>query len=487
MVEPDLVSTHPGGINGFFNYPSELQPSTTGAPLQGETVRALTFSYDPTAPGMNDNTMWQAINEAIGGTLEIDFVHASEYQQRLATTIAGGDIPDLVSINRDVQGLPEMLEATFADLTEYLSGDAVLDYPNLAALPTESWRSSVVSGKIWGVPIPRLPIPGVPFVRNDLIAGAGLPTEPQNIDEFKVLLEGLVDEQRSTWACGDPTSVLGWILASMGGTDDWIEDGGSFIHGFETEEYEQALADTRELTDAGVFHPDSISATNSQRNDWFTYGTTPMVFGGYAGWSKYPMWGEAVPGFELGTLNLFAYDSSSQPVHPRGNVKLSMTVIGRADPDQIRMRLALVDWLAAPFGSAEHLLTNYGTEGETYTLDGTNPVRNDRGQTMSTVPFSYLGSGPQTIFTPGKDEVTQGQFDYQEAALPVLARDPTLGLYSEAASSKNQQLLTALQDAREGILAGREDVSTWSDAVAQWRADGGDEIRAEYESAFADA
>ena len=50
---------------------------------------------------------------------------------------------------------PELLRAKFADLTEHLSGDAVKEYPFLANLPTESWRTCVFNGGIYGLPVPR--------------------------------------------------------------------------------------------------------------------------------------------------------------------------------------------------------------------------------------------------------------------------------------------------------------------------------------------
>ena len=46
--------------------------------------------------------------------------------------------------SRTVEGLPQFLKAVAADLTPYLSGDAVRDYPNLANLPTSTW-----TGRRW--------------------------------------------------------------------------------------------------------------------------------------------------------------------------------------------------------------------------------------------------------------------------------------------------------------------------------------------------
>ena len=43
----------------------------------------------------------------------------------------------------------------FTNLSEHLSGDAIQEYPNLANIPTLTWKSSVYNGGIYGMPIPR--------------------------------------------------------------------------------------------------------------------------------------------------------------------------------------------------------------------------------------------------------------------------------------------------------------------------------------------
>ena len=57
-----------------------------------------------------------------------------------------------------VNNVPQFLQASCADLTPYLAGDAVKDYPNLAAYPTNSWKPMVFNGAIYAVPNVRAPI-----------------------------------------------------------------------------------------------------------------------------------------------------------------------------------------------------------------------------------------------------------------------------------------------------------------------------------------
>ena len=52
-----------------------------------------------------------------------------------------------------IPDLPSFLEAKVQDLTPFVSGDAIKDYPNLASLPTIGWKGMVYDNKIFAVPI----------------------------------------------------------------------------------------------------------------------------------------------------------------------------------------------------------------------------------------------------------------------------------------------------------------------------------------------
>ncbi|MFD0511294.1 hypothetical protein ACFQ0Q_13590 [Streptomyces aureus] len=82
----------------------------------------------------------------------------ADFRTKMATLFAGDDLPDIINIGggyvlpREAQFVKSRCE----DLTEYLSGDAVKDYPNLAGIPTYAWQGmGRISGRIFGVPVER--------------------------------------------------------------------------------------------------------------------------------------------------------------------------------------------------------------------------------------------------------------------------------------------------------------------------------------------
>jgi putative aldouronate transport system substrate-binding protein len=179
------------------------------------------------------------------------------------------------------------------------------------------------------------------------------------------------------------------------------------------------------------------------------------------------------------------YDGSTKPVHNRGSVMQAMTVIKKSEPARVKELLKALDWLATPFGSTEYLVRNFGVDGETYTLEGTDPIVNSRGQNLRLVPFKYISDGPQVIYDPGQRRIAEARFAYQEKALAMTEPDPTIGLYSETEATKTAQIGKALDDHRNEILIGRKPLDSWAEAVSTWRKSGGDGIREDYQTAFA--
>lgn len=168
----------PGDARGldpaYFNFPKQLVQSVARPPGDGGTVTAITMiPFTPPRP-MDQNAAWQAVNRALNVTLQIDQVPPSDYKAKLNTLIAASDLPDFIYNWNEanplgvIPGLPDFLKSTCADLTPYLSGDGVKEYPNLAHYSTYAWRSALSDGKIYAIPIARAPVDAVMVYRADM-------------------------------------------------------------------------------------------------------------------------------------------------------------------------------------------------------------------------------------------------------------------------------------------------------------------------------
>ena len=95
------------------------------------------------------------------------------------------------------------MESTCADLTAYLSGDAIKAYPNLAAIPAVAWKWCVYNGKILAIPIERQAIYTVVYKSSqvwDKEIGQGV--APKDAADFKKILQTLTHPNEGRWGFG---------------------------------------------------------------------------------------------------------------------------------------------------------------------------------------------------------------------------------------------------------------------------------------------
>src|SRR5262249_5565110 len=128
----------------------------------GEEVNAMMYTTQAPPTPMENNTAWQQVNKELGVTMKLPLIQLADYTTKLNTTIASGNLPNLLSLGagngQAIQNLPEFLSQTCADLTQFVSGDAVKEYPNLANLPSFAWRNAVFNDRIYAVPVVRTSI-----------------------------------------------------------------------------------------------------------------------------------------------------------------------------------------------------------------------------------------------------------------------------------------------------------------------------------------
>src|SRR5213079_3783565 len=97
-----------------------------------------------------------------GFNIKLPLTQLVDYPTKLSTIIAGGALPDLLSLGAGngsgIASLPEFLQSQCTDLTPLVSGDAIKAYPNLAALPPYAWRNAVFNNRVYAVPSVRASI-----------------------------------------------------------------------------------------------------------------------------------------------------------------------------------------------------------------------------------------------------------------------------------------------------------------------------------------
>lgn len=488
-VTPDLPGTEDGIPDTFFAYPANPQSISSEVPGDGSAIRGSVPINKAVPPSMDRNSYWQELNERLGSELALTITPGADFAQRFATSVAGNALGDVFTVDMGFAQLPQFLESQCQDLTEYLAGDAASDYPFLANLPTDSWRGTVFNGGIYGVPITR----GVQssvllYTRADVFADRGVDLQPSTIDELVQAGEELTDVRSGVWAF---TAVPMVLLQQMYGLPNtWgVDEAGAFTHAIELEGYKQALELGRRLVEAELVHPDFADASTADQKTWFGSGSGLIHQDTYSGMGSMYDVGGGADGYEVGLMVTPGEDGQPAPLW-LGNPNNTIAAFKAGDESRIQMLLEVLNWLAAPIGTEEHLFRKYGVEGVHYELDDAgDPVLTPKGDSEAsggTFPIEYLIDGPRPSYYPGRPEVAQDIYDHMEVVIPTGVRNPTVGLYSTTQGTQGGRLTTTITDATNAILLGREPVSSWDDVVADWRSGGGDTIRSEYEQGYAE-
>ena len=493
--QADLPARADGVDAGYFKFPQTLFKSVKEAPGKGEDVTLMTNLIQGAVVALEQNSAWQAVNKDMGLTVRQRLYGSGDYRTGLNTTIAGDDLPDTIynSPQKYIPNLPSFLQAKCADLTPYIGGDAVKDYPNLANIPTPCWAETVTNGAVYAVPVPRAPFLNAFLVRQDLADQAHV-APPTSADEFKKFLMALTNAQQNHFGLAASTGfgLLGGgqspLLMIFGAPNNWrMDQSGKLIKDYETDEYKAAVSFARDLWSAGVYHPDCRTLTGTTLSTALRGGQAAVAshsFGALiAQWS---LLAAENPDARLRVIHPFSADGKTKPIYHTGPSNFGVSFIKKGSPERVQLLLRVLNYIASPFGSQESALLNYGVEGVHFNRNGEGvPVLTDKGKNEVLSTWKYITNNPEVLYDPNRSQqyATDIQAD-EKAMADVGIPDPTLGYYSQTYSSQQALLDQAINDGVSDIVIGRSQLSDLDGLVQAWRSNGGDKARSEYLSAI---
>jgi putative aldouronate transport system substrate-binding protein len=496
-IKPDLPASPDGMVDpAFLNYPANPVKTVQNTPGGGGEISAVTWITTPMPTPMESNPLWQAVNKELGVTLKMNIVAQADYAVTLPTVLAGSDLPDIMYIGPTVviPQLPTFLKSKMADLTPYLSGDAIKEYPNLANLPTIGWKQMVFDNAIYGIPCSNSLFLWAHWVQQDLLDAEGM-SQPRNADEYKRLALHYTRPDQGLYGLGVENNQgmgmnNGWITGIFGTPNMWSLDKSSGkLTGFvETDQFRAAVSYARDLWAAGAFDPDSlqynlVSARNQFAARRFMFRMDAWTVASDLFWSNAA---RRDPPGNPRVMAAFPAADGGKPTYWSTNGLLGYSVIKQASPDRIKEILRVMNWLAAPLGSQEYLLKTYGIKDQHWTPDANgNPILNDRGKADATVPFHYLTRGPAAFYWPQTPQNTPIMHETQNAIRPYISLDPTIGYYSPTNAAKLPALTRDLSDKLNDIVVGRQPLDAIDQMIKDWRSAGGDQIRTEFQQAMA--
>ncbi|WP_405868973.1 Tat pathway signal sequence domain protein [Streptomyces sp. NBC_00005] len=489
VVTPDIPAKN-GSAAGFTKAIADADLKT-GVPKKlgsGGKLKIMAPLWG--TPPSNSNPYYKAMNEAVGVQITWQNQDGNTYDEKLGAVLASSEIPDAVVIpGWNLSGkIPSAINAKFADLGPYLSGDKVKDYPNLAAVPTDAWQRAIFGGQLRAIPMPASYVTNIaPFYRKDIFTKKGYDL-PKTPDEFLSWAKDATSAKSKVWACDDLKWSAFNIFGALPGSDKalwWNLQDGKLVNRIETDEYLEALEWTRKLYAAGCVHPDAKAAKGDAANR-FTAGQVLVFNGDLSAW--YGQTAQQLtqnPDFEMGAFDIFGPEGGDPTLWAVQPANIFTFVSKKASKQQIKDFLALANYCAAPYGTKEHMLTQYGVEGTDYTVKKGLPVKTTQGTNEVNGAYDYTGDPAAFIAYPDLPDVTKQMVEWQQRMGAFTKKSSFYGL-TITEPNRWTNLANDFEQLEDDIVRGRKKISDMQTAVSDWKKKGGDDLRAWYKKLLDD-
>lgn len=487
-VQPDEPGLENGTAPYFARFPQSPPRFVTEKPANGGQISVMTI-LNMVPKKVESNRWWQAINDAVGADVRMDGAAIGDYPAKFQVKVASGEVPDIsVVLPESTPALAGLLKAKFQDLTDFVSGDAVKDYPGLANIPTYAWRNCVFNGGIYLLPIQRFALNRCYLVRADVAVKAGVNPTPASGEELLETLRGLSNLKQNRWATAHVFGLLDLVNEMRGTPNKWAVHDGKFTKDYESEQFKESLGIVAKAWADNLIHPIAFEANFSLKiQALFNSGAAPF-FPGVASWAGNASLAKlADPAADTVSIPVMKWDGSGPAGRWLNSGAPYLTAVKKGSAERVAEILRVINWFAAPWGTQENLLFRNGVKDHDYTVGSDGAfTQTDAGKAENPAGLIYAGSAPLVHYS-AFPQIAKAEYDSEALGMRTAVALPTVGLVSDTDQNKGAALTKQMKDLQADIIQGRKPLSAWDDGVRTWKTNGGDTIRAEYEEALAQA
>lgn len=422
-IKPDFPSVE-GSEPGYLSYPRTLVHTVSETPGSGSTYTAIAPDWGA-IPRTAGNTYYRALNAALGANMQWQPTNGTTITATLPTLFAGNQLPDWIEVPTWAQppGFGQATQTKLADLTPYLSGDEIKDYPNLAAIFSNGWQQAIWNNKIIGIPtvVSGFATGVFLYYRADIMEKLGLGTPSVNsLSDLYDLGKQVNNPRGKVWAFEDIWQFMPYPYgSSFAPTLVWTtNDKGDLITTYETDAIIEAMNWETSIFKAGMVNPESVAGNTGNAKQRFWSGQSLITADGGGAWN----YQDAISGsasnkaYQRMAFDFFPANGSGTPKVALAPPTEYVSYLNKnLKPAQIRELLRIANYLAAPFGSYEYTLVNYGAAATDYTMTGNGPVLTATGNkdVDSTVPV-LLASPNNVISNPGYPGITTASAQFEQ-------------------------------------------------------------------------
>ena len=468
------------------------------------TVMVPEFTYD--ADYVEEgNPILAKIEELTGVKLKMQFMANEGYGDTISTTMTENNPPMLMPVT-DARA-PIIVDSAragaFWDLTDFVA-DAE-NYPYLAAGSPAVYQNIAVDGRVYGIFRGRAFPRGGVYYRCDIAKEVGFDREVKTIDDLTELAEKLAGYSADTYAlnmCSYTAGTINVITVLMGAPNTWgIDENGDIYPAHLSPAYLEGLNWLRHLYEIGGIDPDFSQIPTSEWDNIERNNKAFMRFDCMDNAHRQQEWFEANAGVTeqiFQTCGPIAKADGSVTVWPQNNGFAGEILINKksVSEEDLPKVVKFLDWCNGPEGQT---ILNAGLEGVTFDIneDGYRYVPEDKADEYGKNSkaylhdFNQLGMGvpgnlenPTAVLNKGVTKLRERYNELNIELAPYAVANPCFPFVSETYQAFGTQLDPIISDAAVQYIAGLIDEAGLRAAWADWAAQGGDQVTAEYNEAY---
>lgn len=436
----------------------------------------------------------QLLEEKLNVNLEIQWIPATTYVDRMNAAMATGSLTHVVNISMEGANKEAIRDGQFWEIGPYLD-----QFENLSKLKQDILKNTMVDGKLYalyqGRPLSRQGI----VYRKDWADRLGL-SAPTTVDEYYEMLKQFTENdpdgngQKDTIGLADRGDLnfgaFKTIASWYGAPNEWGEKDGQLLPSFMFPEYKQAMDFMKKLRDEGYMNADFPVTSKTDQQNMVKNGTAGTYIGCMCDVQVLHTDAVAVnPNAVLDVHNHIAGPSGEYTIWsiPGFNHPYLFPKSAVKTEEELLKILAFFDGLMTPEIAN---LIYWGIEGEHYTVeDGKAVPIDDQAKIDSEVkPYNTIEVGePDTNgrltgkFQNPAAEKAEALFQDNDN---YLVFDPTVTLDSETFTNNKDRLTQVITDATYQYMLGAIDEAGFDQAVERWKSEGGAKVIEEFNASY---
>jgi putative aldouronate transport system substrate-binding protein len=484
-------TNQPGSANG------DKSNTTAGSKDKKYTVTAMDFLFSGIPP--KDGRGVKMINEKFNVDFQKDTTVYSEYEQKQATVISSGNIPDIIGfISLDANFYKWAEQGAFLPLDDFIK-----DYPTLKVVPDDVWAPAKLNGKIYAIPkyFPATYLNTI-IIRQDWLDNLGLKV-PTSYEELKQVALAFTNNDPDKNGKKDTYGMVmgqqinpNYAMGPYWETGAWYhkDKNGNYIPGFISDARKELTSWLHDLYQAGAITHDFALMNPTQYNQEFYSGKGGIYLGSPRGMNENYMKSlmELQPGAKFTALPPFKAPDGSQGFTAGSGYynAIALSAKLKDQPDKVRRILEMIDAgrkfipLAERNGKNPDFDWVNGNEGTGYKIENGVTVLESTEKGLS--PFDYL---PDNKMWAPKDEMNEYSKTYGVPQLRSLVADlekvhsnskhyinPIYQVNSPTYFQKADDLYKKLTDVQTKMITGATPISDWDKMVEDFMKNGGEQI-----------